>query len=479
MTFSPEYSGKNRQESLETIVFKPEPWSDPRVFQRTEHYRNTTEGSLLKAIDSQFSLYLETIVALEDYQDAGTCASWWKTAVATRPLSEVIREAVSLDEDSQRELTPLELITRLCEWRSFINSHPAIKGLNNVDVMELDTGTPLDLWYCRAFKQDATQIPGAGLYVPERFFSHLLNTVFFRDLGPTPEAIAEEDRAQVALEFRWALRELILVVSIVELDDSQRRRSLTHHALKAMFTVTDVDAQRRFLEESSPFPEDGAQGSAEQIIVACEASLRQLLGSHWEDSIKRELGRSVVLGDRDVLEGIRRRLLDPAEAPSPDAPNIRPIVEIVPVTNFYFSPDPVKPLTAHDREHLPEREKMISSRDSRDFLGGIRDGSLFDSAGNKVWWGDLSEADITNLRGPLYLLSQQDSYHDVPDWIRLTSRPVVTNEMQREFQQQDVGEEANLKDEALTLICDYVRLKAVGKIVAGKWIENPKTIEPT
>jgi hypothetical protein len=37
-----------------------------------------------------------------------------------------------------------------------------------------------------------------------------------------------------------------------------------------------------------------------------------------------------------------------------------------------------------------------------------------------------------------------------------------------------MGNEFDLKPEATTLNCDYVRLRAVGKIVDGRWIENPK-----
>jgi hypothetical protein len=143
--------------------------------------------------------------------------------------------------------------------------------------------------------------------------------------------------------------------------------------------------------------------------------------------------------------------------------SFRPIFEIAPITNFYFYPEPSRPLSAHDREFLPPLKKMISSHSSEDFLGGIRDGSLFDTAGNKVWWGESAEGDIKRITGPLYLLSQQDSYHGVPDWIALTDREVSMNPQQAFFAGTEFSATSYLKRETTTLLCGYIRLKAVGK----------------
>jgi hypothetical protein len=417
---------------------------------------------------------LETVVRRKDDPDSAACSEWWRDTHESYPLSKVIRESVSLEESSQRPLTALELITRLSKWKYFINAHPSITKLDDSDVLRFNTGTLLDLQYCRAFRQKDTEIPGQGRYVPERFFTYLLRTVFFRDLGLTPETVAQTERFSLAMGFQSELNAMINVVSLVDLDDSKKRRSIVHHALKAILTITDAEAQKRFLEGESPLPEEGTQKTTQQILEACEASLRALLGLAWEDSIQHELGRVVVLGYKDVLEALRQRLLSPAKSSSSNDPKMRPIIDVVPANNFYFFPDPVRLLTAHDREHLSELKKMIRSSDSSHFLGGSRDVSLFDSAGNKVWWGDLSITDIGNLQGPLYLLSQQDSYHSVPDWITLTSKPTEQSKIQGEFQLQVIDEELDLKPEATTLNCDYVRLRAVGKIVDGRWIENPK-----
>ncbi len=127
---------------------------------------------------------------------------------------------------------------------------------------------------------------------------------------------------------------------------------------------------------------------------------------------------------------------------------------------------------------------MINPGQIKDEKGRImRNASIFAPEGNKITWGDFNEGDIKDMKGVFFVLSEHDSYWKVSENVPHIEGNVPSFDLNRHtiLIEMEGVKNTLLKNETVAIDPNYLRNKAKGKIIDGKWLPNPvyrsRTIE--
>ena len=90
----------------------------------------------------------------------------------------------------------------------------------------------------------------------------------------------------------------------------------------------------------------------------------------------------------------------------------------------------------------------------------LKNVSLFDVAGRKLWWGDLDAQSIASFQGIYYVLSEGDSFWNVPEHARIEDQAPRPDPFSR-------SRYPMTQREATRLDMGYVRRAALGRIRDG------------
>ena len=157
--------------------------------------------------------------------------------------------------------------------------------------------------------------------------------------------------------------------------------------------------------------------------------------------------------------------------------NNEALFAVAPKNNFYFHPDP----PSSDDNIVLNTDDVINqnfpiSGNRRDEINELvaedPNISVFDAAGNKIFWGSLPKSAVEKLKGgPYYVLSSADSFISIPDWA-VEGR---ANYFYLNYADPQVaGPPMHPPVEEPTQInLDYMRLMALGKTEGGKYVPNP------
>ena len=157
--------------------------------------------------------------------------------------------------------------------------------------------------------------------------------------------------------------------------------------------------------------------------------------------------------------------------------NNEALFAVAPKNNFYFHPDP----PSSDDNIVLNTDDVINqnfpiSGNRRDEINELvaedPNISVFDAAGNKIFWGSLPKSAMEKLKGgPYYVLSSADSFINIPDWA-VEGR---ANYFYLNYADPQVaGPPMHPPVEEPTQINpDYMRLVALGKTEGGKYVPNP------
>jgi len=105
---------------------------------------------------------------------------------------------------------------------------------------------------------------------------------------------------------------------------------------------------------------------------------------------------------------------------------------------------------------------------SRDKLF-CKNASIFDLIGTKIWWGDLGQKDVEDLKGVYYILSEHKSFWNVP-------KDVIKDAKYNE----DPFSKSPFRDylplEPILIDIKYIKSNAIARIVDGKIQTSEKLI---
>ena len=146
---------------------------------------------------------------------------------------------------------------------------------------------------------------------------------------------------------------------------------------------------------------------------------------------------------------------------------------IVSRQNFYFT-DACDTEQEYVDEQFPPQGNLVEQSDYCTLVGEAKDISVFRSDGQKIFWGDLLERDITKLQGPYYVLSQIDSVFEVPEFAKLTTAIGPAEDPHR----PPVSLASQPRDVAY-IDRAYMQIMALGKIKNGKFIPNARHVKIT
>ena len=225
------------------------------------------------------------------------------------------------------------------------------------------------------------------------------------------------------------------------------------------------------------------------------------------DRIAQEVGSIVQENDQEALLAALLQYIEPVDVNCAeiDGAVFKPVVMKTPAGNvlfeelqrfdsFWFQPPFGDDETdaSEGTDLFPGNPQIIRSYFDKDEgrpedkrVTIHKDPSYFRPDGSKVYWGDLSQTDVSIIQGNYYCLSQGDSFHEAPTWAVIMSSFIDTQDPNRPALSLINTPEGQhmLPENPALLHTDYVRAVAIGAISSGRFIENkrgtPMVFRPT
>lgn len=162
---------------------------------------------------------------------------------------------------------------------------------------------------------------------------------------------------------------------------------------------------------------------------------------------------------------------------------------LIPNDNFYFRKDEE---IINEGDTFPEAGNMIYNYEDR--IDWMKDICIFDTNWNKVFWWDVWEKDIKDIKWTYYILTQSEWWRDAPEFAQANIKalkPVVDpiwdtiraihplNELGQKIWDSmwiNMPNNITIPNDVPFLIPEYVRALAVWKIENWKYIKNPRKI---
>jgi len=428
----------------------------------TDKARTSSLKSIFTSVDLLFSEYLDNNLTPDEVMH-------WKAVVASCPLSEVLKTHFSdsviptsckpffgsgFDFQSSEVLTPNQLVdvlyklSRVGDLACEVYERQIVRG----------RGSPLQQAMKIIFKDDAAEDGSLDQLTVERFFNYLIKDYFFTR-SESADEILQAERIVTEMQFITNVNMLLNLAIGCALPSSEEvSRVMFISKLLVLVQNPQETEKLDFLDAIELFSAD--QGNfleqAEALLVSCAPRISRLVFSEQKFGIAEFSGFKAIL----------------------------------PLDNFYF-------IVLEGEEHsnewgkFPDDGAFVGAKHTVDrdtLVGGHFDISVFDPDGFKVFWGDLLLSQITGIKGPFYVLSQSDSYHQIPK-----SSTLDTGESRDSYREQlsqsdelpsatffnknfDSEVSNKAKPEANRIDPLYMRAKALGAICNGKFIPNNMTI---
>lgn len=406
---------------------------------------------LVDILDVAFEYYLtrqkETLTS-SPYQQEIVDA--WRAAVTQSPLSKVIRETFYKEYDftdnsslSDRQLADAlqrfgDLGDTLCNKLN-INLHHAL--------VEKVEAAPIDIALREGFGCPDLE-PGSHRIIWTFFNRYLLKEYLFEPATPTPQQLVREKEMELVIAMACLQQDLCLFAATAT-DSHDDRKLFLHNLVAVSKDRFDVEAAERFICAIDALKEGAASLDPKLLLEQVSTLLRNHFPAVTTDCVEREEYRLVVLGPKSEVR----------------------YVKLVRVENFYFDPDDSSlTINMDDWGHFPPDGHLIANASNRkSFVAGVRDLSVFDPSGAKVFWGDLPLEATFDMQGPFYVLSQADSCHQIPEWAIIDSTALRHEEYPRPAIS---GMSISPPRNPVRINTDYMRLVALGKIQNGAYRPN-------
>lgn len=371
-----------------------------------------------------------------------------------KSLSELLRGAFikgEIDWESEEVLSAEELAAFI-EQVAYFSDQYYNRNYSRYQlvVSRQGGGTPL-AFLGRELLEDET-IGVDHMLIIMNFRKYLRNCYLIEE--ETGEEKAKGDLFEVKCEFHAGMTMLIQLIWVAGLDEESQRKWV--HSLLAVMGAKDLEAARlsSFMERCEglfeQFPEEEADKETgieeiRKIMVSLEGVFKEVLAGYWQETVAEEKYKMVVIGDESG-KGIY----------------------LLSVNNFYFNAG--EDGDCCEIDIFPRNGEKAPRSRYPELVGDCKDVSVFNGNGRKVYWGDLLPEDIEGLKGVYYVLSQMDSFHDVPKFVIKAESMKAADDFLRPKDTLIPVEE--MARDKVALDPDYVRMKALGKIKNGEFVKN-------
>ena len=280
------------------------------------------------------------------------------------------------------------------------------------------------------------------------FTDFLLQEVFFREVI-NEEELREQERAKIFETLEAQIEKLVLFIH--KNIKSHPRKSFLLSSLFLIWQTENFEKAKVFTDSLNWKPSISNNDKLKKL----ESNIRRIFPEIAAVAEIQQKVTSVLIGPNDD-----------------DA-----LLTIASENDFYFHPDP--PMSAENivqnTEDVLEQNFPISGvreAEINELVAEDPNISVFDAAGNKIFWGSLPKSAVEKLKGgPYYVLSSADSFISIPDWA-VEGR---ANYFYLNYADPQVaGPPMHPPVEEPTQInLDYMRLMALGKTEGGKYVPNP------
>lgn len=394
----------------------------------------------LGKVDEHLDRYLTEEVEQPDGVEHGSDvdANLLRVILGTRkPFSQVLCSSIADVDWGSEDLLSAEEFQKLC-----------------TKVSEFTDGYCKDhserLWREALEKQMSVMaLAGKEIFEDEGIKQHHMNMFFrfggwLRRIYLHESKTKEELKADEHVDAFMALNDAynIVVGSIAtEAQESMLGKQLLHSFLKlANSDVQSRDIQMWMGELEAELQQLSENASSENIQQVVEKVFRKHFPNFWIENVTREVAKVVKIGTNDECR-----------------------IKVLPVEHFYFQ-ETIGESTETD--HLPPEGNLHHGEHV------FHNATLFNNLGEKVFWGDLTNDEIKEIRGPYYVLSQGDSYFDVPAWAMLPESTVPAGDINRPKGLPD----AMFASDKRLLRLSYIKAVAMGVIENGQFTKNPTEI---
>ncbi len=408
-------------------------------------------AELMDSVDASMDFYLRRLK-----QEGKAEASVWLEIFSKKPLSEQLRNLYSgqLDFSSDQVLSAAELYHLLHQELAGGTYNMFARCLGAAQIQQTARLNKISLlaaagrlWF------ECDDITSADhMYIFENYFGDYLINAYF-DRHPKPH--------NFKIDLHLLMTHLIPAIAICDFSEDDKLRFI-HSLLFLLHSDADNATLETFLNTVLKAKETIPENAVLVDLDAALAEIRVLFQTHFPSCW--------LAGDYELKARIVRYKGRDKEH-----------LEIVPPDNMYF--DEPRNIEAPDDEFPPDGN-IVSRNEYSKLI--CKDGSVFLPNGQKVFWGDLRHEDICHLKGVYYVLSQEDSFHQVPeDFVMVEALfpaddPHRPSEEERAHFQRGFEEAMGIpegpllqpKRDKVALHPDYVRLKARGRIENGVFVEN-------
>ena len=280
------------------------------------------------------------------------------------------------------------------------------------------------------------------------FTDFLLQEVFFREVI-NEEELQEQERAKIFETLEAQIEKLVLFIH--KNIKSHPRKSFLLSSLFLIWQTENFEKAKVFTDSLNWKPSISNNDKLKNL----ESNIRRIFPEIAAVAEIQQKVTSVLIGPNDD-----------------DA-----LLTIASENDFYFHPDP--PMSAENivqnTEDVLEQNFPISGvreAEINELLAENPNISVFDAAGNKIFWGSLPKSAVGNLKGgPYYVLSSPRSFSDIPDWaVEQRANYFYLNYADPQVAGPPMHPPV---EESTQINLDYMRLVALGKIEGGKYVPNP------
>jgi len=270
--------------------------------------------------------------------------------------------------------------------------------------------------------------------------------------GPMYEVVASnepgEDRYDfLAVDVSEACQD-ILELSVLLPDSEKPLRCRLQANLRTFIDIaTEPLLQRNFIDELDSMTEISSDDGQIELARNVDLVLKKLLGELWTAEADQEIAKSV----KYVRNGHVMA------------------TDVVNPSNFVFQ----SINETYFEDTFPPIIRLLPNNPIAERIG--HNIVIFNPHGDKVYWGDISEDDIKNLKGTYYILDENTAIHSVPDYAIIVSanQPAI-----KAHRLSGVSNEL-MPNELPKLAIDYVKARAIYAIIDGRLVPNNMPIVKT
>ncbi len=310
------------------------------------------------------------------------------------------------------------------------------------------------IWVAGKYFFENEHVRTADIVLIESFFRYEL---IGKWINKTDDAQQREKEQSFYLDFHNDMKNLLSsVVSIVALDETTEEDEVIQLILLLMAQAKDFscDNLRSFLEWLNNFSEEISKWNSNHFLTFVSDQIKESFPNIYS------------------IEHTRYKV-DIALISIQEWESIEPkIVQLLPSDHFYFKHD--EDVESYEWDQFPNQWQIITSYKDRLY----KNINIFNVAWKKVFWWDVSEDDIKNIKWTYYILTEGEGWRDVPEFAKWNVEDVLpVSDPYWEELRSNHNMEIDIPNNVSYILPEYMRLKAVWKIQNGRHIKNNAEIK--